>query len=313
MNDAVFLTEAGFDYGFGHLTRCMAIAEGFKENNISSTFYLRGRLNKDFSLFDFSWRHSDWLKEEINVSGKIVILDSYYADIKYCQHIYERAEKILFIDDNNRIPYPGGFVVNSIMGAETLGYPDNRKVTYLLGSEFHPLRKEFWAVPEKIINQEIIKILITFGGSDITNETPTILRRIIKKYPDLEKRVIIGRGYSNIDEIKKVSDNKTVLIYYPEAKIMKEEMFLCDLAISAAGQTIYELARIGVPTHAIQVAENQANILLNWGKSNFLLTESIFTTLPDVYTRKSVSDIGRILVDGKGVVRIIKRLVSDNC
>ncbi len=50
---------------------------------------------------------------------------------------------------------------------------------------------------------------------------------------------------------------------------MKNAMIKCDIAISAAGQTLFELARIGVPTYAVQVAENQTLNMLSWKKCNF--------------------------------------------
>ena len=46
-----------------------------------------------------------------------------------------------FIDDYNRIPYPGGYVLNSVINADAIDYPVNDKISYLLGPRFHPLRR----------------------------------------------------------------------------------------------------------------------------------------------------------------------------
>ena len=43
-----------------------------------------------------------------------------------------------------------------------------------------------------------------------------------------------------------------------------------DLAVSAAGQTLYELAQMGVPTIAIQVADNQKDNIEGWLKAGFI-------------------------------------------
>ena len=307
----IILTDAGGQYGLGHLSRTLAIAQGLKSKGMDFNFYIRGNYNSNDLTDEFSYIRFDWINNPINVIDKIVILDSYDADKDLCKKIYQNAKKVLFIDDYNRIPYPGGFVLNSVIGAESINYPKNEKIKYLLGIKYHPLRKEFWDVPKKNINKKIKKILITFGGSDVKNKTPEILKILTNNYPNIEKKIIIGSDFININKIKKYVDEKTTLIYSPDAKKIKEEMFDCDYAISAAGQTLYELARIGVPTYAVQVADNQKNNILNWDINNVLLPEDTSYSFPNYSLRKFVSKMGRKAIDGKGVYRIYERLIND--
>jgi len=307
----IILTEAGKQYGYGHLIRCLAIAQGFKDKGMLPVFYIRGDCKPAEILQGFEWHIFDWISASQDISGKIVIVDSYYADERLCRKIYGQAAGVLFIDDFNRIPYPGGFVLNSVLGADAIDYPCNESVTYLFGPEYHPLRKEFWEVPVKVINEVVKKVLITFGGTDITNETPHVLRSLQDKYPEFEKRVIIGEGFSNVDEIKDAADENTTLIMQPDAEKMKEEMLECDIAVSAAGQTIYEFARIGTPTFAKKVVDNQDYIIKNWKDKNFLLSLDTITMIPDYNSRNGICNIGRNLVDGKGVQRIVGMLTND--
>lgn len=46
-------------------------------------------------------------------------------------------------------------------------------------------------------------------------------------------------------------------------------MLKCDIAVTAAGQTTYELARIGLPTIAIGVVENQKFNIDGWLEIGF--------------------------------------------
>lgn len=323
MKSVLILTEAGTKFGYGHLMRCLAIAQGFKAENIDSTFYLRGDSNPDNILKEFIWYNQDWLIEDLDVTGSIVIVDSYYADEQFCNKVYKTAYKVLFIDDYNRIPYPGGFVLNSVIGADGIGYPDNSEINYLLGPKYHPLRKEFWEVPEKEIKENIETILITFGGSDITNETPRVLKLLNEYYPLLKKNVIIGSGFSNIDEIKKAADDKTCLIMQPDAEQMKKEMLDCDIAISAAGQTIYELARVGVPTIGLCVIENQLYNLSVWLKTKtfyFLNVIDDHYELPFIIkmmksmnsrsARKKISNKTKGIIDSRSTLRVCELLQS---
>ncbi len=312
MKEVIILTEAGSKFGYGHLTRCLALAQGFKVKGIESLFFIKGDLHADDIPGEFKYIQFDWTKEKVEVKGKILIIDSYYADGNFCKKVYEEAETVLFIDDYNRIPYPGGFVLNSVLGADIIGYPINPEITYLLGPEYHPLRREFWDVPVKVIREKVMKILITFGGSDMTNETPSVLKMLHDRYPDLEKHVIIGSGFSNINNIKDEADDKTFLIIKPDAEGMRHEMIDCDIAISAAGQTIYELARVGITTFAKKVAENQDNIIHNWKAIGFLLDFSLSDKIPDYYSRNAIYNTGRSIIDGQGVHRIVEKLANDH-
>jgi UDP-4-amino-4,6-dideoxy-N-acetyl-beta-L-altrosamine N-acetyltransferase len=51
---------------------------------------------------------------------------------------------------------------------------------------------------------------------------------------------------------------------------MRDVMLESDIAISACGQTLYELARVGVPTVAVAVAENQMNNAEGWREAGFI-------------------------------------------
>jgi len=319
----LIFTEAGKQFGYGHLMRCLAIAEGFKKIRVRPIFYLRGNLDSGEILRGFSWKSVDWLKEPVDIKNKIVILDSYYAPENYCKEVYGEAKTALFIDDYKRIPYPGGFVLNSAIGAKDMGYPYNPKIIYLLGPKYHPLRHEFWEFPKKVIRKCVEQILVTFGGSDMANVTPKILKMLKEQYPDFEKRVIIGKGFSNIKEIKAEADKKTVLIYYPDAKKMKQEMLEADICISGGGQTLYELLSFGVPTIAVCCAQNQRLNLecferigfienIGWHRDPNLLTSLnlALVRLSSPGERLKRSRKGRGLIDGKGASRLASALIK---
>jgi spore coat polysaccharide biosynthesis predicted glycosyltransferase SpsG len=84
--------------------------------------------------------------------------------------------------------------------------------------------------------------MVTFGRDVAKNMTPNIMNLLNKEYAALKKNIIIGRAFDNIEEIKKEIDENTNLIYYPNAEKIKEVMLNSDIAISAGGQTLHELA-----------------------------------------------------------------------
>lgn len=322
------ITESGKDIGFGHITRCLSLYQAFKERGIKPKFIINGDNDIEYLLKDINYQIFNWLDERnklftIIKDADIAIIDSYLADISLYNKIANLVKIPVYIDDNKRLDYPKGIVLNGNIHAETLNYPKKDGIIYLLGTKYTPLRKEFWEVQEKKIKEKIESIMVTFGGDDAKNMTPKILAFLNDKYSNLIKNVIIGKAFQNIDKIKKYTDKKTNLIYYPDAEKMKKIMLKSDIAISAGGQTLYELAKIGVPTIGIYIAENQLGNIKGWEKIGFLehagwyneenILQSIcklFKKLENRIIRESKSKIARYHLDGKGSIRIVNKLLN---
>ena len=324
---AFIITEGGRNIGFGHITRCISLYQAFEIRELLPELIVNGDDSVKSLLKDKNYQIFNWLEEKERLfklvkNADIAIVDSYLADISFYEKLSGSVKLTLYMDDADRLDYPRGVVVNGSIYAEGLDYVKKKGVTYLLGTKYTPLRKEFWDVQEKKIKETIESVMITFGGNDSKNMIPEILRYLKKGYSSLRKNIVIGKGFKNIDEIKEEADKNTNLIYYPHAKKVKEIMLGSDVVISAGGQTLYELARVGVATIGICVAENQSGNLIGWDRAGFIeyagwyrendvvrKLKSSINNLGDVKVRKSKSKIGRELVDGKGALRIIKSLL----
>lgn len=315
------ITEGTVKTGFGHLCRCIALYQAFHEKGYSPKFIVNGDASARELLQGYEVSFLNWIEEldklyNIITDSDVVIIDSYLAGIEIYEAISEIAKKAVYIDDYIRLDYPKGIVINGTIYAEDLLYPKKEHVEYLLGREYIILRKEFWTVPNKEIKQEISKVLITFGGSDIKNLTPKLLAIISRNYSSWEKHVVIGNAFNNLEEVKKSADNRTFFHYAPNAEGMKDLMLDCDIAISAAGQTTNELARCGVPSIIIQTAENQKKNINGWQKAGFILDLLHYDSVNNISVGKSILDItdnykiisrkGQQNVDGSGSARIVE-------
>ena len=323
------LTEGSRSVGFGHITRCLSLYQAFEEKGVKPKFLINGDDSIIGLVKDIDYEIADWLKIRQQVferikGSDIVIVDSYLADKEFYEVLPELVKLPVYIDDNKRIDYPKGIVVNGNIHAEDLNYPEKEGITYLLGTKYTPLRKEFWEVPEKEIKETVQSVMVTFGGDDMRNMTPKVLKLLSENYPEIEKNVIIGNGFCNIDEIESVADENTNLIYYPDAEQMKQVMLDSDIAISAGGQTLYELARVGVPTIAVAVADNQLGNVKGWQKTGFIeyagwwekenileIVRICFGKLMDFSIRRKKSFLSRKFVDGKGSKRVIDLLLKE--
>jgi spore coat polysaccharide biosynthesis predicted glycosyltransferase SpsG len=101
-------------------------------------------------------------------------------------------------------------------------------------------------------------------------------------------------------------------------------MLKADLAVSAGGQTLYELASVGCPTVAVRIASNQDGQLSVFEEAGFLrivghgnlsnivetICEVVKTLLGDSQTRVAMSAAGQRLIDGQGALRVAQRIVE---
>jgi UDP-2,4-diacetamido-2,4,6-trideoxy-beta-L-altropyranose hydrolase len=322
------ITEGSRNIGFGHITRCSSLYQAFEEKGVLPIFLIHGDETVKDLLNNKNHDIINWLIEEEKLLtfieyADVVIIDSYLANYEIYEKVSNLVKVPVYIDDNKRIDYPGGFVVNGSVYADELNYPIRKEVNYLLGSQYIPIRKEFRDVPDKEIKENIKTIMVTFGGDDARNMTPIILNLVKENFPALTKKVIIGKGFRNTEQIESLKDEKTDLIYYPDAAGMKRAMLESDVAISASGQTLYELARVGLPTISIAVADNQMNNVRGWQKAGFVEYagpwngDSVFTNviqklelLQDNVLRYEKSKRGRALVDGLGAIRIVSHCIK---
>lgn len=324
----LIITEGSSKIGFGHITRCTSLYQSFQEKGSTVHFIVNGDSKIELLLQGMEYKIFNWLENREKLFNQlgdydIVVIDSYLADEDFYKKLSLYIPLAAYIDDNKRINYPPGVVINGSILAEKLDYPPRRGVDYWLGSQYIPLRHEFWEVTKKDVKPAIETIMVTFGGDDLRNLTPMVLSLLAEHYPDCKKKIVVGKGFKNIGEIENLRDPKTELIYYPDAEGMLETMQESDIAISAGGQTLYELARVGIPTIALGVAYNQTHNVEYWEKVGFIefagfweedtLSESLLEkleSLQDKGVRTGKCRIGREYVDGNGALRIAKKCLN---
>jgi UDP-2,4-diacetamido-2,4,6-trideoxy-beta-L-altropyranose hydrolase len=98
---------------------------------------------------------------------------------------------------------------------------------------------------------------------------------------------------------------------------MKDLLTEADVAVTGGGQILNELARVGVPTVAIGLADNQYSNLEGWQARGFIElagwwdtpslsagVESCLSAFVHLEERRHRTEIGRALVDGQGSRRI---------
>jgi UDP-2,4-diacetamido-2,4,6-trideoxy-beta-L-altropyranose hydrolase len=303
------LTEGGTNIGLGHITRCLALCEAFKERKI----YVELFVNVDKNILSFknynNFKRYDWIKEKEDLFAMInktdvVVIDSYLSEKSLYYKISKITKgKIIILDDYNRINYPKGMVISPSIYGDKLKYPKKTNIIYLLGKDYIILRKEFWNTAEKKINKEINSVLITFGGTERNKFIEEIADFIKKNFVYKLNIINTKNGILTAEEILNL-------------------MVTSDICISGGGQTTNELARVGVPTIGICFAENQMENILSWEENGFLKFAGWFSD-KDLFkkvkekinelnfiNRAKICEIGKKLVDGMGARKIVNKVLE---
>lgn len=317
----LILTECGRDIGFGHIVRCKALADAFALKNVATRILVRGDGAIACSSNGTQIEARDWLAtpSEMSVNDAAtdcVIVDSFEAPLTFVTSLQTGGYKVAVIDDFLRREYSAGIVVDWTLNAETFAYPTRHpKVTYLLGSRFCALRKEFMRASVIDVTQRRPSCLVTFGGSDPRRLTRTIVSLLEMHYPDLEKIVLVGEGF--VDRLGDVEMGKGKIVRGVTAAELAGMMGTVQFAICAGGQTLYELASMGTPSLSVSVASNQSDDITECARTGFSKyvgawdNSATFVNIVDAIrnirnpqTLQGMSKAGQAAIDGKGAERL---------
>lgn len=291
-----FISHGSKQLGMGHVMRCCSLAEAFQQNGwevfFFSKFYLGGMWIKqkgfpveifekeeskkecqDFHFGevkelepDINWM-SPFLKEQ---NPDVIFLDSYNVNFWFFQKLKEFTKCLVYLDDLAVWDYPVDVIFNPNVDAGEKGYAQfRRQKKHLLGSKYSLLREEFSNLPKRKAKKEIQNILITTGAADPKNMTKVFLDLCQKMCPKAVCHLIIGNAFQRQEEWKKEESHYVRI--YQSPKTMSEIMLQCDVAISAGGSTVYELAACGVPTLAFLYSENQKGVVEYLSEREYLV------------------------------------------
>jgi len=324
----VIFTEAGGTSGHGHLARCVSLFQAFEDRNIAVDLVVEARGGSELPehlLPADGWEEVSWRKPGSHAfrtldGDTVVVIDSYLAREGVYRKAAARAGLLLSMDDCRRIDYPPGIVLNPAPQASYMAYPRRHGTTYLLGPRYFCARREFWSTPSRAasIREDIKSVLVLFGGTDPRGLADVISGQIALGFPSWQVHLVRGEerpgriGYPNLRLHRQVAARDLIRL-----------MEIADVAVSAAGQSLHELAAMGVPTVAVVVADNQEVAADAWRRSGFITgfhrwnDESIehnviqeLRSLRPRAPREERARIGRRLVDGDGSRRTADAVIQ---
>ncbi len=189
-----------------------------------------------------------------------------------------------------------------------------------------PLRSEFVTrhAEQKVIRMHPEELLITQGGSDTYGFTPRIIQALTSMTSRLHCTVVLGPAFRHERELEQALDASVLNVSVVRcAERMDALMSHADLAVTAGGLTLCELACTGTPSLVVCAeafeletarrleGAGTSRVLGFGGELDYrLVPEAVDRLCADVEARARMSRCGKALIDGRGGERII-RLIQD--
>lgn len=302
---AVIFTEAGKNYGLGHLSRCIALKSYLESADFAVEIYNRG----DYESANA--KNIKWLENPLPLlkGAHLVVVDSYYADYEFYDFMIKSAKICVALDDFSRIRYPReAIILNPALNAKRL-YGDDIKNELFAGIEYGLLREEFRTKEPKTINKEISKVLITLGGNDFANNTQKVLDAVQKELSYAQVSIVLPRYYEPLNY-----GFDTQIYANLSARELKDLMLESDLIISGGGVTAVEVQSTRTPSIALEIAPNQSYQLRQWQKvglriaQNPLALKSLIKSLIKLKDRNKVYNLLNKIAIGAELPRFAEML-----
>lgn len=254
------------------------------------------------------------LVQETDQSGGIykkpyvILMDSYYVTDSYLMQLKKcmAGFSLIMMDDMQEHAYPADAVVNYNVSADREVYhklyaTGQSNTALYLGNRYVPIRRQFFNRPYQVA-EKVKSVLITTGGGDVDNIAGRILKALLEA-EEVEKNgtlmeklnynLILGRFYPKLQEMLELAaENPCIHIHY-DVQDMAALMQECDLAITAGGSTIYELAAVGIPLICFSYAKNQELLTEYIGREKIAGFAGAYHKAPDAV----ITEIKRLFVE----------------
>lgn len=353
--------DASIEIGTGHVMRCLTLARTLRDAGAHCHFITRAHFGHladrikaegfDFTLLDAPkgsapegapahahWAAVDWKQDAAETRAVLgasldwLIMDHYAFDVRWQKAVLPEGVQLMVIDDLADRPHACNLLLDQNLGREVSDYdtlvPDD--CTRLIGPQFALLRPEFMQLRSASMARRtsfsLSRMLVIMGGVDSKNNLEDVLDALcrIELPAGLLVTVVMGVGAPYLAQIRArlhgLPFDAELLV---DVDDMAQLMAKCDLAISASGLIVYELACMGVPMLLLPVSDIQkhvarqvariiqARVAEDWLNDPVLqIASEIEAWLKDMSTRKIAHPVSKNLINGTGSLQVIRSIIE---
>lgn len=317
------------ELGFGHVYRCINLANHFKKK---FSFFLiedYGNVKKTLNQFGYNnislLKNNASLQRDVNQTIRLVnqkkidviVVDKYNTKISYLKTINKFA-KVVFVSDLLKIDYPADLLVNGFLGFKNKVFKNKYGTKCLLGPSYQILDIRFSKKKNK--GKDKFSLLATFGGFDEHNLVETFCYSLSNHISKLRIKIILGPATKKSKKIKelekKYPKNLTII---SSTNDMSKEISQSTFGICSGGITSYEFASLKKPfaiicqyPHQIKTAQEweKKGFAFNLGLPNKNILKRIEKFLKMIIEKNVRYSPMNIILDGKGTKRVALEIIK---
>jgi spore coat polysaccharide biosynthesis predicted glycosyltransferase SpsG len=319
MKQSVLLyADAGPGAGMGHIFRQYPLFQEMKSIGIPAKLFisLPEKQLATLGLVDVCGISDD--QQEIQrvfsrSSSTAVVLDSYKYTNPICRLIRQQSNsRIAVFDDHYTLVEKTDILINTSPSVEATKYQKEIAKVFLFGPPYSPISSAFMDARKKyIVRPSIQRILVGLGGDDVQNNLGTLLNVLGKNSNnDFSIDVLGGR-------IPSKASKYVNILGWVEQPELASRLSDYDLAILAGGSMLHQFACVGLPVISWPQTANQKRHASAWQAKGAVTILEDPSKLPALYTRlqngavrQGMFKASRKTVDGKGIERIVSKLLS---
>ncbi len=258
----VFVVAGWPAIGMGHVFRALMLAHEITDHKITfvctreSELAVESIARRDYRMVRQGGE--DLADTVLRLRPDLVINDMLNTDPAYMERLRESGCRIVNFEDDG----PGAKLAHLVINAlYEHGDPDDPRVC--CGPDYFCLRDEFAGARRCTLQPEVKTLLITFGGTDTADCTLRVLNIVepLCRERGITIRVVAGPGYAHKENMERhIAALGNPLVEFTWAtNVMSRMMEGADMAICAAGRTVYELAHMRVPAIVIAQHDREAS------------------------------------------------------
>jgi spore coat polysaccharide biosynthesis predicted glycosyltransferase SpsG len=239
----------------------------------------------------------------------VVVVDAYDATDEFLRSLKSGGAFIAVIDDPGDRELPVDLVVNRASDAERRLYADVPGRCLFLGPRYALLDAGFADGPPRVARPVPSRVLVTLGGEAAADALTVAVAAVERALPEASIDLVAGPF------ARKAPAREARVRLHQGLPSLRGLLLEADLAVTAAGMTLYECLASGTPAVAVSLAENQRPAYEELTRAGLIvpgqpdLAAAVERLALDGALRRELSERGRAAVDGRGAARVATEMM----
>jgi UDP-2,4-diacetamido-2,4,6-trideoxy-beta-L-altropyranose hydrolase len=331
----LFAVDAGPAVGGGHVMRSLTLARALEAQGATCAFLAPPPVARVLAAFApdiaqtaaASTEARDLATASEGEAFEAMVFDHYGLGERD-HNTMSRRRPVLAIDDLADRSLGADLAVDSGPARRASDYegllPAGARL--LVGPAYAPVRPEFAALREAALawrGEPVGRMLVSLGLTDLGGVTARVVERLRPRIGEIGLDIVLGADAPSLPGLAKVARRDARLALHVDTPHMARLTAEADMAVGAAGSSIWERCTLGLPSVILTLADNQrpaaqalaeqgAALAVDLAQLDFepALDRALMRLLTDADLRRDLARTSADLCDGQGAPRVAEAFLQ---